>query len=147
MLYVPHGSSFISTQFGVCWFGVLSNRFIIFWYHNCITEILDHQWFAAFFGYISFWIYMCIYCYSSINSSISYFTFKALQTVLSGSSWDFFSFISNFITNEIISYFCCFVIYFLEVVLFASVANCLWWLQSFWLYLLLKFLLAFLPVF
>ena len=34
-----------------------------------------------------------------------------------------------------------------DVVLIASVADCLAWSISFWLYLLLKFLLTFLPVF
>ena len=52
--------------------------------------------------------------------------------------------ISTFITNQLISYICCFSNCFLEEVFNASVANCTAWPRSLCLYLPLTFLLIFL---
>ena len=58
MLYVSRDSSFVSTQYLVlnliCWFGVLSNKFIIFdisllYYYN---SSLDCQYFFVFFFFL-----------------------------------------------------------------------------------------------
>ena len=86
--------------------------------------------------------YICIYIYIYIYISFNCFRSNLLWFFLS-----FCNFISNFIINQIISFFgslfnCCF---FFEVVL--DVDGCLAWSRSFWPYLLLKFLLIFLPNF
>ena len=60
---------------------------------------------------------------------------------------NFCNFVSNFITNQITSCFLCFLNCFFETVLNASVADCLAWSRSFWLYLPLEFSLIFLPIF
>ena len=59
----------------------------------------------------------------------------------------FVIFFSNFITNQITSYFCCFLNYSFWTSLSTSAADCLVWSRSFWLYLPSKFLLTFLPIF
>ena len=108
----------------VGWFGVLSSKFIIsLIFHYCaITLISDHQQFSVFlleilisilFIYNSFWI------------------------VLLWRFWDFCNFtvvsyrVIDFITNQITSCFCCFWITLFELVLSASVADCLAWSRSF----------------
>ena len=53
------------------------------------------------------------------------------------------NFVSNFITNQIVSCFCCCLNCFPEAIFSASVADCLAWSRSFWLYLLFKLLLIF----
>ena len=49
--------------------------------------------------------------------------------------WDLHDFINDSITNQVISFFCCFLNCFLGAVLVASFADRLTWSRSFWLYL------------
>ena len=89
-------------------------------HHYIITLILDNQWFFFLF---SGDIYLSLY--------ISFFRYMYLLR----SIWDFCNFIRGFTTNQITNCFCYFWIALFELVSSASVANCLVWSTSFWLYL------------
>ena len=88
-----------------------------------------------------------IYLGISLSCSISSVSFGTVSELLRGKVLETFVTISNFITNDIINYFKFFSVAHLEAVLNVSVEDCLAWSRSFWLYLLLKFLFKFLPVF
>ena len=78
----------------------------------------------------------------SLSCSFIIFFWIILQWTLS----DFRNSISSFITNQITICFHCFLNYFFEVVLSATVADCLAWSRRLWLYLPLNFWLIFLPI-
>ena len=81
--------------------------------------------------------------YFFVRLYIFWFISNCFRIILWWSCQDFCNFICKFVS----SCFCCFQIVLLEAVLSASVADCLTWSRSPWLYLLLKFLLMFLPIF
>ena len=123
----------------VGWFGVLSNKFIIFWY-SIIMLLFQSQIIKTFLSL--FWRYISFFRYFFIILIFNCFWMILL--------WIFLipcNFIRNFITNQITSCFCYFLNCFFEEVLNTSVPHCLAWSKTFWLYLPLKFLLIFLPTF
>ena len=96
-----------------------------------------------------FWRYVSFFRYSFIM-----LIYKCLWEILLWFFWEFCNSISNFVTNQTTSGFCCFFNYLLlellEVVLSAHVADFLTWSRSFCLCLPLKFLLIiamFLPIY
>ena len=110
LLNVPRDLLFILIKFSVLnldgWFGVVSEKSIIFWY---FIIILSYQSQIINNFLRSFWRY--------INLSLSRYFFiilicNFLWTILWWPSWNFCSSISNFITNETTSCFCCFLNYY-----------------------------------
>ena len=144
MLYVPRASAIIATQIFVLnligWVGVLSNKFIIFWYPMIILS------------YYANFLQSIIFCVSSgdmfpflgIYLSCSFITIFKLFCWCSG---DFFDSISNFTANWVTSYFSHFLNYCSWSNWSKSVANCSALSRNFLLYLILKLLLIFLPIF
>ena len=92
-----------------------------------------------------------IFGLSSGNIYIHFFRYLFIMLICNG-LWItllciFWNSISNLITNQITSFLCYFWVTLFEVVLSASVANCLVWSKSFWKYLPLTFLLILLKIF
>ena len=120
----------------------------------CLISI---SFFFFFFDISSFYYYInlrssTVFCFSSGNIYFFRYFFiilicNCLWIIVLWIFLNFCDFISNFITNQITSCFCCFWITFSELFLNASAADCLVWSRSFWLYLLLEILLIFLPIF
>ena len=105
VLHIPRELSFISTQFFVLdWFGVMSNKFIVFWFSIIIllyySLIINNP--MSFF-----WKFIFFFPYFSIKSCIFCFTFNCLWTTLWCRSSDLWS-IGNFIANQITDCFCWF---------------------------------------
>ena len=96
-----------------------------------------------------------LYYYISLKLSIIFFLFCGDMYLSFGISMKCYIFycseaIKAFVILSVIkitSCFCCFLNCFFEAVLKASVVDCLAWSRSFRLYLLLKCLLMFLPIF
>ena len=79
------------------------------------------------------------------NLSFSkYFFFIYFRIIIWWSFWNPWNFISNFISSEISS---CFWISLFEAVLNPSAADCLAWWRNFWRFLILRFLIKYLPIF
>ena len=121
VLYVLREPLFISNKLCVLnldsWFGVLSNKFIIFdipllyYYINLRSSIIFWVFFWKCISYSRYFYYFYI---KSFGFS---FTFHCFWTTPWWSSWDFCNFINDFITNRTT---CCFVIFritFFEAVL------------------------------
>ena len=143
-LYIPLVLSFISTQFSALnldgWFGILSKKFITFWYS--IIMLLYQSYIIKNFQSFSGDLYfsLCMYLSSPMFSS----SFVTVSKLFCG---DFCNFIYNVISSKITSYFSC----FLNCSFWSSVkwifTDFLAWSRRFWLYLKLKLLLTFLPIF
>ena len=135
---VPRDSSFMSTQFFILildgWFGVLSNKFLLFDIFDILYDYINHRSsiiFCLSSGDISYIRYFVIMFVCNCFCIILWWTF-----------WDFRSSVSNFVTSQIFS---CFWL-FLDKSFwrsFESVADCLSWSRSFWIYLQLP---IFLPI-
>ena len=140
MSYFLCESSFILTQCIVLnlvdWFGVFPNKFIIFCY-SMIILLLLYQFYSFNLKWsIIFYLNSGDICFLSVfllHSFLNYFFEKFLK-------------LSNFISKLISGCLYCFLTLF-EEVLNASVADCLAWSRIFWLYLLFKLSLIFLPIF
>ena len=94
---------------------------------------------------------LCITYYSGLlhlvwrNLSFSkYIFFIYFRIILWWSFWNPCNFISSFISSEISS---CFWISLFEAVLDPSAADCLAWWRNFWRFLILRFLIKYLPIF
>ena len=143
MLYVPRASSFISAQIFVLnlvsWFGVQSNKFIIFlflllyYYTNLRPSII----FCLSYGDICLSLGISLSC--SFVTVSELFCGKGFETFVISSA------ILLPIKLPVASI--AFWITLFEVVLSAYVADCQAWSRSFWLYLLLSFYLYFYPYF
>ena len=142
VLYVPCALSFISIQFLDLnlddWFGVLSTKFIIFdipllyYYINIRSSIIFC---------LSSWD-ICL----SLGISLSC-PFITLSELFCSELFENFVIISaTSLLRKLLVGCAFFRIALSEVVLNASVIDCLAWPRNFWLYLLLKFLLIFLPI-
>ena len=122
-------SNFLNVQSNVLnsdgWFGLLSNKFTIFyiplWYYyiNLRLSII----FCLFSGNIYFYLGVFLSC--SFVTTSELFCGKFF--------WDLRNFISNFMTNQTTSCFCCFSNYFLWTSFKCLFADCLAWSRSFWL--------------
>ena len=127
----------MSTQFFVLnldgWFGMLSNKFLFFDIFDILYYYINHRSSIVFClssGDISFIRYFFIM-----------FVCNCFWIILSWTFWDFRSSISNFVTSQIFSCFCLFLneCFWRS---FESVADCLPWSRSFWLYLQLPIFLS-----
>ena len=146
MLYVPSESSLISNLIFVLdfegWFSVLSNRFIISWcYIILFINLRPLIKYCIFSGDTSFF---CISLsnpifFVSVSTVPELFSYKPLQTFVTLSE------ILLPIKSPVA--FAVILIAIFEAVLSASVTYCLAWSKGFWLYLSIKFLLIFLPMF
>ena len=143
MLYVSRAPSFISTQFFVLnlhgWFGVLSYKLIVFWYS--IIILLINRWSSIIFCLPSGDIYLSL----GVFLPCSFVTVSELFRCEDFEVFVILSAVLLPIKSSAASAF--FWIALFEAVLSASVADCLAWSRSFWLYLPLKFFLIFLPIF
>ena len=134
-LWVPRDSSFISTQFLVLnlngSFGVLSNKFIIFWYPIIIYYYINLK--SSIISCLcSGDIYLVLsICFSFISELICGEAFKAL-VIFSPIFYPIKSPVASTVLN------CSF-----WTVLSASVAHVLAWSKRLWPYLLVKILLMF----
>ena len=92
--------------------------------------------------------YIPFFWYFSIKSCIFCFTFNYFLNILWWKSWDYCNFVSNFIASQITICFCCFMnSSFWSSFKFICVADSLEWSKSFWMHLLFKLVLIFLPMF
>ena len=133
VLYVPRELSFISTHFFVLnldgWFGVLSSKSIFYMYIPLLSYYINPR------SSIIFWLFSVDRCRSfgqnSVFSVSEVFFGEVLETFVT------FSEILLPMKSAVAS-----VIFWnalFEAVLSASVADCLAWSRSFWLYSLRKF--------
>ena len=143
-MFVPHDPSFISTQFFVLnlvgWFGLFSNKFIIFLY----SIIIMLYWFSSFNLKAS--ITFCLnfddiyFSLSTSSSFVSKLFFRELFDALVILSAILF--IIKWLVASAVFWMTLF-----EKVLEASVADYLVWLRRFCLCLLFQLLFIFLPIF
>ena len=139
--YVPRNPSFFSTPFLIlnldALFYVLSNKFIIFIYSITIYYYYINLRWSIIFCLYSGDIYLPLNISPSFVSGLFFCDVFETLVILSTILFPIKSRVASAVFS--IAYF--------EAVLRASVADFLAWTRSFWLYLLLKFLLTLLPIF
>ena len=145
MLYVPRASAVIATQFFVLnlvgWFGVLSNKFIIFWYpmimQYCYANFLQSIIFCV--SSLDIFPFLGIYLSCSFITVFKLFCCDALEIFLILSA--ILRPIGSLVNSAI------FLNYSFGSNWSKSMAKYLALSRNFWLYLMLKLLLMFLPIF
>ena len=110
--------------------------FLIFLYYTIVRWHIISSFLSSFWRCIS--LFRCFF---------TMFICNCFRTILLRRFWDFCNSVSDLITSQVTSWFCCFWITLFGVVLSAFVADCLAWSRSAWLYWPLKFLRKFLSIF